>query len=490
MRRASPFLAIALAVVALLGACAPPRRAVTGWVPYWSTDSGRTTIDTARDLLSEVSPFWYRATGATALANDEPSADQSAVVAQARAAHLPLIPAVRDGMPAHGMAAVLADPAQRAAHVSALVNLAVANGYAGIDLDYEQFAFADGTSSWAATRPLWVQFISELGPALHARAKLLTVTTPPIYNGSGAPGSGYWVYDWGGIAPFIDRLRIMSYEFSSSSPGPMAPLWWVQQIVAHAVTVVPPSKVQVGVPAYGRNFVAGVTGTCPSGVVPDRYDVRNVNTAALVQEKGATPVRDPASGEMTFSYVETFTGPPPAAAATTTAAPPPAQVTCQVTRTVWYPDLDSMMAKAHLVGTYGISGIAQWALGMEDPAQWKPLRDYAASLPHPGGTDAVGAVEVVVPVAGSQVIVGGWAFDPESDLPIQVAITTGAGRSVVLANGGRPDLASAYPGMGPYHGFGYPVAATRGRQSVCVEAIGIGNGATSTPLGCTTVTVG
>ena len=395
MRRASPFLAVALAVVTLLSACAPPRRAVTGWVPYWSTDSGRTTIDTARDLLSEVSPFWYRATGATALANDEESADQSAVVAQARAAHLPLIPAVRDGMPAHGMAAVLADPAQRAAHVSALVNLAVANGYAGIDLDYEQFAFADGTSSWAATRPLWVQFISELGPALHARAKLLTVTTPPIYNGSRAPGSGYWVYDWGAIAPFIDRLRIMSYEFSSSSPGPMAPLWWVQQIVAHAVTVVPPSKVQVGVPAYGRNFVAGVTGTCPPGVVPDRYDVRNVNTAALIQEKGATPVRDAASGEMTFSYVETFTG------------PPPAQATCQVTRTVWYPDLDSMMGKAHLVGTYGISGIAQWALGMEDPAQWKPLRDYAASLPHPGGTDAVGAVEVVVPVAGSQVIVGG-----------------------------------------------------------------------------------
>ena len=71
MRRASPFLAVALAVVALLSACAPPRRAVTGWVPYWSTDSGRTTIDTARDLLSEVSPFWYRATGATALANDE-----------------------------------------------------------------------------------------------------------------------------------------------------------------------------------------------------------------------------------------------------------------------------------------------------------------------------------------------------------------------------------------------------------------------------------
>jgi hypothetical protein len=93
-------------------------------------------------------------------------------------------------------------------------------------------------------------------------------------------------------------------------------------------------------------------------------------------------------------------------------------------------------------------------------------------------------------VPGSrQVIVGGWAFDPESDLPIQVAITTGAGRRVVLANGPRADIARAYNGMGPFHGFGYPVAAPRGTQSVCVEALGVGAGARTVPLGCRTVTV-
>ena len=54
------------------------------------------------------------------------------------------VPAVRDGMPARAMAALLADPAQRAAHVAALVDLVESNGYAGIDLDYEQFALADG----------------------------------------------------------------------------------------------------------------------------------------------------------------------------------------------------------------------------------------------------------------------------------------------------------------------------------------------------------
>ena len=192
--------------------------------------------------MSEVSPFWFRATGADSIVSDEPAGEQAAVVQQASAANLPLIPAVRDGMPARAMAALLADPAQRGRHVAALVRLVETNGYAGIDLDYEQFAFADGTASWASTRPAWVAFVSELGAALHSRAKLLTVTTPPIYNGTRAAGSGYWVYDWAGIANHIDRLRIMAYDFSFSPAGPMAPLWWVQQIVAHAVKVVRPGQ--------------------------------------------------------------------------------------------------------------------------------------------------------------------------------------------------------------------------------------------------------
>ena len=485
-RSARAGMAGLLVSLAVLAACGPPRRIVTGWIPYWTTDTGQTTVQTARDLVSEVSPFWFRAVSADSVVSDEPAGEQAAVVQQARAANVPLIPAVRDGMPARAMAAVLADPTQRGRHVAALVKLVDANGYAGIDLDYEQFAFADGTASWASTRPAWVAFVSELGAALHSRGKLLTVTTPPIYNGTRAPGSGYWVYDWAAIANHIDRLRIMAYDFSFSSVGPIAPLNWVNGIVSYAVKVVAPAKIQIGVPAYGRDFVVRVAGTCPNGVAPAKRDVRVVNMPALVAQKRATPVRDAASSEMTFTYVDTFTGPPPPAPPGGPVPPP--TVTCQVTRTVWYPDVESMLARARLVGTYGISGMAQWAFGMEDPAQWQRLRDYAATLPHPGGTDPVGGIEVVVP-GNRQVIVGGWAFDPESDLPIQVAITTAAGRRVVLANGPRPDIARTHNGIGPFHGFGYPVAAPAGRQSVCVEALGVGAGARAVSLGCRTVTV-
>ena len=60
--------------------------------------------------------------------------------------------AIVDAMPAGGMAAVLADPASRAAHVATIGDLAAANGFDGIDIDYEKFAFSDGSSTWATTR--------------------------------------------------------------------------------------------------------------------------------------------------------------------------------------------------------------------------------------------------------------------------------------------------------------------------------------------------
>jgi hypothetical protein len=415
-----------------------------------------------------------------------------------------------------------------------------------VDLDYEQFAFADGSSTWATTRPRWVQFVTELGAALHARAKLLTVTVPPIYNGNRTTGSGYWVYDWAGIAPSVDRLRIMAYDYSFGAAGPIAPLGWVDAILAYAVTVVPKSKLQIGVPTYGRSWVTSVKGTCPAGTNLAKFDVRSSQAAALSRSKGAVPVRHASSGEMTFSYTETFSGNPPPTTTTTTttstttttttapttaaaraqatsaptattpaastaAAPTvavpartvPAQtarvtpaavqaqaaaVSCQVTRTVFYPDVTAVLDRAHLVGKYGISGLTQWALGYEDQAQWQPLRDYLGTLPHPPGVDPVGHVDGVIPGVRN-VTVAGWALDPEGDLPSAVVVTIGSTRVPVLARAHRADLASQFYGAGPFHGFTATIPVPAGSRNVCVEALGFGSGARSVPLGCRRVTV-
>jgi hypothetical protein len=278
----------------------------------------------------------------------------------------------------------------------------------------------------------------------------------------------------------------------------------VDSILAYAVTVVPRSKLQIGVPTYGRSWVTAVKGTCPTGTNLAKFDVRSSQAAALIRSKKAVPVRHAGSGEMTFSYTETFTGNPPPTTTTTTTTTTPstttttppttaaaqaqAPVSCQVTRTVFYPDVTAVLDRAHLVGKYGISGLTQWALGYEDQAQWQPLRDYLGTLPHPPGVDPVGHLDGVIPGV-RKVTVAGWALDPEADLPIAVVVTIGSTRVPVLARNSRADIASQFYGAGPFHGFTATLAAPPGVQNVCVEARGLGSGAAAVSLGCRRVTV-
>ncbi|MFM7145539.1 MAG: glycosyl hydrolase family 18 protein, partial [Actinomycetales bacterium] len=270
---------------------APPAQAdpgvqpiVTGWLPYWFTTPAKPQgINAAvanADLFTEVSPFWYSATvggpiGIQVLLNPNftnGAANEAWAMGQLRAAGLKVLPSIADGTGKGRMAALLADSTRRAAHVQEIVNLVTSKGYDGIDLDYEGFAFNDGRESWAATQPLWRAFITELAAALHAQGKLLAVTIPPPCSMSGqcGPTSGYWVYDFANIAQQADRVRIMAYDYSVAGVGPIAPMPWVQAIVAYAAGAAPAQRVQIGVPTYGRAWTKKVggkfqlSGTCPS----------------------------------------------------------------------------------------------------------------------------------------------------------------------------------------------------------------------------------
>ena len=77
----------------------------------------------------------------------------------ARDLGIPLVASILDGTEPGAMAEILADPEQRATHVDAIADFAADGEFEGIDIDYEQFAFADGRDSWAATRPNWAAFI-------------------------------------------------------------------------------------------------------------------------------------------------------------------------------------------------------------------------------------------------------------------------------------------------------------------------------------------
>jgi hypothetical protein len=94
-------------------------------------------------------------------------------------------------------------------------------------------------------------------------------------------------------------------------------------------------------------------------------------------------------------------------------------------------------------------------------------------------------------VTGGDLTVAGWTIDPDvptTPLAAHVYID-GQWGGALTADVARPDVAAAFPGFGPAHGFTYQRALTPGQHSVCVYAINQGRGTGNTALGCRTVTV-
>jgi hypothetical protein len=388
---------------------------VSVWVPYWDTAAGAKSYGSDLDaqLYSEVSPFFFTALADATVVQVGGAVEASRLassVATARHQGLKVIPTVTDGAGKGGMAAILADPVARAAHIANLVALAVGDGgsggYDGIDLDYETFAFTDGSATWATTMPLWVEFVSELATALHAQGKLLTITIPPVWNATAPPTGNttkdYWVYAQDQILPFVDRVRLMVYDFSPGTPSATAPISWVQQVVAYSDSVAdatkqPRSKFELGVPAYGRHWRRSVGGLpCPDGT---NLTTNSVTTAAApgAAATAGVALHSDASGEITYGWSRTYTGlhtfatvqvpplviPPQVAPTISDAdggAPavrlgaPPTVVTCTVQETVFYPDGQSIKQEAQVALANGWGGIILWAGGYESEDVYDALR--------------------------------------------------------------------------------------------------------------------
>jgi len=337
-----------------------PDMAISVWAPYWELDAATASVGANGTVIHEVSPFWYTAKDAATIAYSANITvdDTTTFEAAARASGAKVIPTVTDGTGPGAMAAILADPDARTQHVRALA--AIARPYAGIDVDYEAFAFADAYATWETTRPNWVLFVQELAAVLHAEGKLLVVTVPPVYDTERTPSSGRWVYDPKAMGETADVVRVMAYDYSVETPGPIAPIEWVQGIV-HAMKqlIDDDAKIVLGVPLYGRNWVTATQGTCPEGT-PGRVSPTQVEVAALVQQYAAVPTHDPVVGEASFTYQRTDdTG------------------VCTQTRHVQYVDAIGVLARVDLARSERIGGVVFWAMGFDTADTWAAVAPVA-----------------------------------------------------------------------------------------------------------------
>ena len=391
-----------------------PRTIVSGWIPYYSVKTvlpfikklptpnppitgapvtcepseyspediaalNASYLFTNKDIMKEVMPFWFTLKSPTLIRNDyltgNPSWPMADTLCLMRKSGLQIIPTMTDGTSQLVLAGYLANPQKRTTIVNTIVDLVNKNGFDGIDLDFEGFAFVDPTTTWAKTAPLWVSFIQELSIQLHATQKLLSVSTPYVFNPT-EKQKGYTVYAWAEIASSIDRLRIMTYDYSVARPGPIGPIAWTEKTLKYAISIMPTSKVFIGLPGYGRDWITSIVGTCPTNAPlglkisskAATFKMSYANTKAVIDK--ATPVFDVKNSEATYSYVQTFNGLTSKGAATS----------CSVSRTVWYQNDRSYTERMNLVAKYQLGGAALWTLGMEDPTATTAMRNVALAI--------------------------------------------------------------------------------------------------------------
>ena len=384
--------AIAIAIIiAMAGQLVPsanaepaPRKILSGWIPYYGMSTSLPTAVANADLINEVMPFWYTLklntkTKAPYILDlytpGNPSVAIDLPLATMRSAGFKIIPTITDGTDKLVLAKLLAKSSDRASVIKPIVDLVMSKNFDGIDLDFEGFAFVDGTASWPTTKPNWVLFVKELSAALHANGKLLSITAP-VHFALTEKQKGYTVYAWAEIAPYIDRLRIMTYDYSTSKPGPIGPIAWVERTVQYAISVLPASKVFIGLAGYGRDWVTKVDGICPDNVAkvvsPTAKAATFImrNAATLASTYGVTPIYNEEFQEATFTYQKTYNGNNADGQATS----------CIATRTAWYQNPASYLARAQLVAKYRLGGLAEWTMGMEEQSATDGIRATALTI--------------------------------------------------------------------------------------------------------------
>jgi spore germination protein YaaH len=320
-------------------------RTIAAWLPTaFDADKARESFEANKALLDEVSPFWYTTSPEDGSLVVEPGGRDLSLVETAHAANVLVIPTIHNVYDPTAILSLLSEPARRKVHIEKILEEIRAYDFDGIDIDYEMLP--------PSARGPYSDFIIELSAALKAEGKLLTVAVHAKTSDAGGAGG---FQDWVMLGQHCDRIRIMTYDFhwQGSQPGPIAPLGWVSAVTEYARSVLPPAKIQLGIPFYAYDWAAGEKAR-PLTWTDVQALINQYQPAVNLQERDASgPIE-----EAWFTY--------------------PAGRTM---RTVWFASSRALEAKLELIEAEDLGGLAIWRLGNEDPRNWAVIRDRLVEHP-------------------------------------------------------------------------------------------------------------
>ena len=253
----------------------------------------------------------------------------SQLVTAAHGKGLKLMPLIGSAWSSEGKAAIdltLTQDASRTNLVNQLVSMVQTTGADGVVIDFEYMSDSTG--------PYLTKFMQALYAELHAQNKLVIQAVPARTSST----DWFTEFDYQNLAQYVDYLNIMTYDYSTSNPGAIAPISWVKKVLSFAQSQnVDMSKVLLGIPYYGRDWLK--TG--------DTYSHKSVGLAGATSNAASNHAvlqRDTSNDDTVGIPYYTYT-----------------DMTLNQ-HTVYFDDLTSWEAKLVLLDTYGLGGIGSWSL--------------------------------------------------------------------------------------------------------------------------------
>ena len=216
--------------------------------------------------------------------------------------------------------ALAADSGRLAATAARLGDLALRGNYRGVVLDLEEQSAADTALTIRVARAF----------ADSARRRGVSFVAIAV------PAADTVAYPSRPLAEIADALVVMLYDehWSTSAPGPVATPLWVRRSLGQRVADIGAGRIVAALPVYGYLWRGNQPAT-PLGF----SDARRAAAQASVEL-----ARDPASRSLHAVQAGSWE--------------------------LWMTDAELLRALRAEVNTLGVTRIALWRLGLEDPAVW------------------------------------------------------------------------------------------------------------------------
>lgn len=310
-----------------------PDRIFLGYSTYWNSYDTKSlaTMQSYPDVIDEIGTFTFTTDSAGNITNDYPTPYTQ--LSYAKSTGMKSLALVTDGFDNNISHPLLSNAAYRKNFINNIIKIIKDNGYSGVNVDFE------GMKAW--DRNNFSAFMQELSSALHPLNYLVTVDViAKTYDNPSSNWTGS--FDYAQIGKYADQVAIMTYDYSWSTPGSISPIYWVQDVVDYAASVIPRNKILLGIEAYGKDWCEQTDSSGNLYYTTNVYGV--TGTTNLAHQYGAQIILDSYSKSQHFDYTDSSNR----------------------KHHVWFEDGTSVAYKLNLVNNEDLGGVALWNLAYPD----------------------------------------------------------------------------------------------------------------------------